>query len=320
MASTAEPTLCEPGGVAGLGDINRANPCNDWRYMRGSCEHGTERWAAYRCKRRNCPGCSAVRRWELASKIANGVRLLRNARGELGGWLVLTYADPASCDAKFKSRAVRLENEFIKWLRKEQRLRGNPTMEYAKTWELQTRSKRLHTNLICAPWVDIPHAELKKRWGAYVSVNRIRDDVTIADEAVKKRSPEGLGVYMNKLEQAVPPEWKRAVSFSRGWPKALKPEPPGRVGNIEWTREHDLLREDPGALGGFLGARALGWWAETVDGSGEFVSLMHPETCNCFEYTESSPARLEPPGAPGAPPEFAAVNDIQRRVLEDWLS
>ncbi len=319
--TTTDPILCEPTGVDGIGDIQRANPCDDWRYMRGLCDHGTERWAAYRCKRRQCSGCSVVRRWELASKIANGVRFLTNNAGELGGWLVLTYADPESAKPQFKKRAVRLENSFIKWLRREQKKRGNPTMEYAKTWEIQPTSKRLHTNLVCAPWAYIPQAVLRARWGARISVNRIVDDATIADEAVKRKSIQGLSLYMSKkLSQAVPESWHRAVSFSRGWPKAPPDAQPERVGNIEWVREHDLRREEPGALGGFFGARALGWWAETVDGSGEFVSLMHPEGCDCFEFKDGRSSRLDPPGAPGAPPDVDILGDLQRRVLEDWLS
>jgi len=142
-------------------DVDRKHPCDNWRSIRGSCTHASTRWLYVRCKRRDCVGCSKVRQWKHASRIANGVRTIGVQRC---AWLVLTYADPRSADPEFKAEAVKLENSFIRWLRAEQKKLGNDKMEYAKTWEIQPRSKRLHTNLVVGPWIKMDQEEVSKRW------------------------------------------------------------------------------------------------------------------------------------------------------------
>ena len=102
-------------------DVDRKHPCDNWRSIRGSCAHASTRWLYVRCKRRDCAGCSKVRQWKHASRIANGVRTIGVQRC---AWLVLTYADARSADPEFKAEAVKLENSFIRWLRAEQKKLG----------------------------------------------------------------------------------------------------------------------------------------------------------------------------------------------------
>ena len=124
---------------------------------------------------------------------------------------------------------------------------------------------------------------------------------------------------MAKLEQMVTAEWGRAVSYSRGWPKIERFDEPERIGDIKWVPEWLL---GAGDLARFQVAIANGWWEETTKGSGEFVSSIDPELCECFEYKEIDYGGgfRAPPTAIGAVPTDIngdRLTDIQRRVLED---
>jgi len=288
----------EPGGPLTLyGDgishprsldgVKRDNPCDAWRTMRGTCVHGAERWLYVRCKKRTCEGCAKVRQWEFASRIANGIRQYGAAHSAL---MVCTYAEPESSEPGFKPTAVRRENGFIKWLRAEQTKLGNPDMQYAKTWEIQPGTGRLHTNIIVGPWVFMSHAKIYKRWGARVSIERVKDDAAVAAEATKARSPDGLSTYLTKIEQMVPSAWHRAISFSKGWPK-LAADPPERVGDIVWTPESMI---EPGEIARFQLGQITGWWAEEREGSGEFIDQLHPEWCRCFDFKPPEPLTVNP--------------------------
>ena len=267
-------------------DVDRKHPCDNWRSIRGSCSHASTRWLYVRCKRRDCAGCSKVRQWKHASRIANGVRTIGVDRC---AFMVLTYGDPRSADPEYKPEAVKLENSFIRWLRAEQKKLGNDHMEYAKTWEIQPGSQRLHTNLIVGPWMKLDVDLIRERWGAFVgkksrlSISWVKDDQAVSKEATKAQSPDGLSTYLTKIEQMVPDDWHRAISFSKNFPKLTVMDPPERVGNIRWESERDL---EGGALAAFLHEKALGWWIETDKGSGEFYDGVRDETCSCFDWKE----------------------------------
>jgi hypothetical protein len=210
--------------------------------------------------------------------------------------MVLTYADPRSADPEFKSEAVKLENSFIRWLRAEQKKLGNDHMEYAKTWEIQPRSQRLHTNLIVGPWMRLDIDRIRERWGSRISISWVKDDQAVSREATKAQSPDGLSTYLTKIEQMVPDDWHRAISFSKNFPKLTVLDPPERVGEIRWESERDL---EGGALAAFLHEKALGWWIETEKGSGEFYDGVRDEICSCFNWKEpevSVESYYHPPG------------------------
>ena len=275
-----------------LDGVKRDNPCDAWRTMRGTCVHGAERWVYVRCKKRTCDGCAKVRQWQFSSRIANGIRQYGVDNSRVGiryqaALIVCTYAEPEAADPAFKVTAVRRENGFIKWLRVEQKKLGNPDMQYAKTWEIQPGTGRLHTNIIVGPWVHMPngHAKVYARWGARISLNWVHDDRQVAAEATKARSPDGLSTYLTKIEQMVPAAWHRAISFSKGWPK-LAADPPERVGEIVWTPESMI---EPGEIARFQLGQISGWWAEEREGSGEFIDQLHPEWCRCFDFKPPEP-------------------------------
>ena len=301
-----------------LPDVERGNPCSNWRSVRGTCSHGTERWVYIRCKRRDCDGCSAVRKWKVASRIANGIRRFGAENCSFG---VFTYAHESATDPAFKDRAVKMENSLVRWIRNIQKKQGIPQVEYAKTWELQKRGA-IHTNFVFGPWKHIPHSWIKRRWGSRVSIEWVKEDSSIAREAAKALSPDGLGSYMAKLEQMLTAEWGRAVSFSKGWPKIEPFDEPERIGDIKWDPEWVL---GPGELARFQVAIANGWWEETAKGSGEFVSAIDPELCDCFEYKEIDYGGgfRAPPTIIGADPSDVDVDrltDLQRRVLQDLFA
>ena len=273
--SLSQPTTAQ--------DVDRKHPCDNWRSIRGSCSHGSNRWLYVRCKRRDCVGCSKVRQWRHASRIANGIRVLGVERC---AFMVLTYADPRSADPEFKAEAVKLENSFIRWLRSEQKKLGNDGMEYAKTWEIQPTSKRLHTNIVVGHWIKMDQKEIAKRWqssgiGGWITVEWVRDDEAVSYEATKAQSPDGLGTYLTKIEQMVPEDWRRAISFSKNFPRLTIEEPPERMGKIKWESDRLLPL---GSIAAFKHELSLGWWIETEEGSGEFYDGVKDEACSCFAW------------------------------------
>ena len=273
--SLSQPTTAQ--------DVDRKHPCDNWRSIMGSCAHGSNRWLYVRCKRRDCVGCSKVRQWRHASRIANGIRVLGVERC---AFMVLTYADPRSADPEFKAEAVKLENSFIRWLRSEQKKLGNDGMEYAKTWEIQPTSKRLHTNIVVGHWIKMDQKEIAKRWqasgiGGWITVEWVRDDESVSHEATKAQSPDGLGTYLTKIEQMVPEDWRRAISFSKNFPRLTIEEPPERMGKIKWESDRLLPL---GSIAAFKHELSLGWWIETEEGSGEFYDGVKDETCSCFAW------------------------------------
>ena len=320
--SAEEQSLSQPTTA---NDVNRKHPCDNWRSIRGSCAHGSNRWLYVRCKRRDCVGCSKVRQWRHASRIANGIRILGVDRC---AFMVLTYADPRSAEPEFKAEAVKLENSFIRWLRSEQKKLGNDGMEYAKTWEIQPKSKRLHTNIIVGHWKYFDQKEIAKRWqasgltseeikcislspfktgqkkcenspdpdnilspdhvhtgtmqkGGWITVEKVRDDEAVSHEATKAQSPDGLGTYLTKIEQMVPEDWRRAISFSKNFPRLTIEEPPERMAKIKWESDRLLPL---GSIAAFKHELSLGWWIETEEGSGEFYDGVKDEQCSCFAW------------------------------------
>jgi len=294
-------------------DVDRKHPCDNWRSIRGSCAHASTRWLYVRCKRRDCAGCSKVRQWKHASRIANGVRTIGVDRC---AFMVLTYADPRSADPEFKAEAVKLENSFIRWLRAEQKKLGNDHMEYAKTWEIQPQSQRLHTNLIVGPWMKLDIDRIRERWGSRISISWVKDDQAVSREATKAQSPDGLSTYLTKIEQMVPDDWHRAISFSKNFPKLTVLDPPERVGEIRWESERDL---EPGALAAFLHEKGQGWWIETEKGSGEFYDGVKDERCRCFDWKEPEVA-VESYYRPAELPELSPASEIEARQLVELYS
>ena len=320
--SLSQPTTAQ--------DVDRKHPCDNWRSIRGSCSHGSNRWLYVRCKRRDCVGCSKVRQWRHASRIANGIRVLGVERC---AFMVLTYADPRSADPEFKAEAVKLENSFIRWLRSEQKKLGNDGMEYAKTWEIQPTSKRLHTNIVVGHWMSMDHKEISKRWqasgiGGWIKISWVRDDEAVSHEASKAlstdgltiskaQSPDGLAQYSTKIEQMVPEDWRRAISFSKNFPRLTIEEPPERMGKIKWESDRLLPL---GSIAAFKHELSLGWWIETEEGSGEFYDGVKDEACSCFAWKPKD-IPDEVFCAPNEKiPDLDPLSEIQARQLAELYS
>ena len=113
---------------------------------------------------------------------------------------------------------------------------------------------------------------LQELWGARVWVERVKESERIGREVAKAYSPEGLGGYLAKLEQAVPVEWGRRCSFSREWPKLPKGGI-SRLGDVIWRMAEGMSRVDF-----FREAWTDGGLVECEPG--EFAN--HSEDCMCF--------------------------------------
>ena len=218
-----------PGPSADGPSADEKVSCPNARLTLGTCkEHGVVHMVYAPCRSRECEVCGPQGRYKIAERIAYGVRQFWPC-----GWLVLTFDTEDAEEAEWKPKAVKKLGKFITWLRKR---KGMADLEYAATYELTARG-RLHINLVCGPWKFVKQRELTEKWGAYVWVQRVRDDGKVGAEAAKSYNPEALGGYMSKLYQAVPNEWGRRVSYSKGWPKVPKLK---RFGEIVWTPERNM--------------------------------------------------------------------------------
>lgn len=260
---------------------SRWKKCPKSRWVRGGCDHNTVRWVAVRCKRRDCEVCGPLGRYAIAQRIAWGIRQIEE-RGGRCAWLVLTFPQDVT-----KKEAVRRLNAFIRWLRKPEKPPegverggrrgrrwvpggGMGDLEYAATYEV-TKRGRLHINVIAGPWRYTPQEVLQERWGGIVWVALVKDEAAMGKEAAKAYSPESLGSYLSKLEQAVPED--RRVSFSRGWPKMPEGGMPRR-GHIRWELPSSLECQI------FAGQLEAGKWVEVAPGEYAWAA---GEACACFE-------------------------------------
>jgi len=269
---------------------NSERYCLNGRWVQGECvQHGQLRWVLAPCKRRDCEVCGSKGRYEIAKRIAYGVRYHWPC-----SWHTLTFDTYEAEESEWKPKAVQKLGKYIAWLRKfypgcqypvwDIRWDGSgwvvvkkhPGLQYAATYELTQRG-RLHINLIIGPWRYIPQRTLQKWWGAQMWVERVKDSESVGRETAKSYSPESLGKYLAKLEQSVPEEWGRRVSFSKGWPKLPK-EPVERKGEITWRQEWELEQVD---VARFQVEKEHGWWREVA--VGEWQPLLLPHDCSCFD-------------------------------------
>jgi len=212
---------------------SQAESCPDSRLIQATCrDHSVKRFITVPCKLRGCETCGPISRYTIAQRIAYGVRAVMK-NGQRCAWLVLTFTDDqlTGDPAIDKPAAVRHLARFIRWLRTTQAM---PDLAYVATYELGDKTQRFHINLIAGPWRFIDSDLLRVKWGARLSVEWVEDSGGMGREAAKTYSPESLGNYVSKLEQAVPRDWSRRVSYSRNWPK-LPPQAPVRVGLIDYA-------------------------------------------------------------------------------------
>ena len=150
-------------------------------------------------------------------------------------------------------------------------------------------------------------------------VEWVNDDEPIGVETTKAYTPESLGGYLIKLEQSVPEEWGRRVSYSRGWPK-VPPEPElVRSGEIKWVRQWEM---PPGELDEFLHDQIAGLWKEYS--RGEWVPIGHKPNsdCICFEWVDA-PVKLdiwESVGSPWLDSDGVLRSDGEARPWEPWMN
>lgn len=253
------------------------SPCRRGRWVSGKCPHGRARLIKVPCKKRDCEVCGEVLRQEKAERIAYGVDSIMSEGGRVA-ILVLTFREDVT-----KVEGVRRLGRFITQLRK-----VNPGMEYVATFEL-TKRGRLHINLVIGPWKYIPSAKLRALWGARLSVEYVREGSLVAKEAAKS-----LQGYVTKLEQLVPQEWGRSISFSRGWPKPPEKEPDPDEPDITWSRLSDAMGEclDVSFQRGYLLSVRDGVYAWAKE----------PQTlamCSCFEKLDGAQLRFPKPGGGG---------------------
>ena len=275
-AASASPSLVGiPHNSSNPADslATRSTFCPDARYMKAYCrEHDTTRYVPVPCKRRDCPDCGPKGRYLIAEHIALGVRELWPC-----AWIVLTFPEDVT-----RSKAARRLSNFVKQLRKK-----SPGMQYAATYEL-TKAGRIHINLIAGPWDFIPQRTLEAMWGARLWVERVKHDAAAGREAAKSYSPEALGGYLAKLEQAVP--YGRRCSFSKGWPKLPKPVSKS-PDYIDWRP----LTDDE-TLWLFMDIRSH---RVQVLPCGDYVPARFPEECTT--WCDCMPTGIPPPDYPEPP-------------------
>ena len=107
----------------------------------------------------------------------------------------------------------------------------------------------------------------------------VRSSDTAGKELAADYSPESLGGYLSKLNQAVPVEWRRRVSYSKAWPKL-----PGTVklAGVRYSLDVWPITTEWEVANGHLSETTFGVYRRT-----RFA------TCGCFDDWES------PDRAPG---------------------
>ena len=297
MASREQGTVAsEPAAPAGAvsepdlprretGSISHGARCPTPAWFRVKCvDHESVRYVRLRCKSRLCPVCGPIGRQEIADRLAYGVRWYER-KEQYTSWLVLTFPQDVS-----KEQATRRVARFMSSLRSISYER----LEYAATYEL-TQAGRLHVNLLISPWTFVPHSVLYRLWGARISVTLVRDTLAAARDSAKALSPESLGAYLGKLDQSLPPEWGRRVSFSQGWPR--RPERDGVELPAVWQAIFGPARE---SVGDWAGDGIL------IEVAPDIFAFKHAlseaGSCDCFDAlcggAEAAVAR--PPPSEGA--------------------
>ena len=252
---------------------NSARACPDMVLIRGQCEvDNVVEYVEVRCKRRDCETCGPEGRRLIAERIAFGVRKVSGSRGACA-WMVLTFGSDVT-----KTEATRRLQGLVRWLRGRM-----PGLEYVATYEL-TKRGRLHINLIAGPWGYVRQSELQRQWGGRVWVQMVRDEDAMGREAAASYSPESLGGYLSKLEQAVPRAWGRRVSYSKGWPKLPDPTKRQRKGKVAWAPPTESQ------LWVFDKARERGDVVEVRPGEFMFRSQKELKPgCECFDFVDEVP-------------------------------
>lgn len=264
--------------------------CQQGTWVRGECQHGTQRWVSRPCKRRTCPVCGQKRLSRMAYRIGYGLDVLGAGSG---GWFVGTWARDID-----KKTAIKTVGKFVRWLRSKQ-----PGLQYASTWEV-TKRGRLHVNLILVPWSYVPQKILGEKWhgfggGRVVWIQRVEPGIGVE---VSKSKLESVPSYVSKWKQMVLSG--RGVTYSLGFPKLPDNTEFKRRGQIHWLCEHGRWARD---LAGdwhcveeplrnevdiFLADLGMGYWSEV--GPGEYAFTCG-EDCDCFEIlrSERSPPAVQ---------------------------
>lgn len=271
--STGPPAERAAPSLDGTCITHEATPeiqCSNGRWCRGTCEaHSNTHWMYIPCKKRDCEVCGPKRRARVAGRVAHGIEHVGGEHG--AGWFIGTFTRDID-----KADAVKAVARFVAWIRR----RPGPRVEYASTWE-HTRRRRLHVNLVLAPWTYIPQRVLSAAWqrvggGRVVWIERV--GAGIGQEAAKSR--QDTADYFAKWEQMVPTG--RAANYSRGWPKLPDDNPTKRRGKIFWDHEWKLDREGV-TTPQFMVERQLGWWHEVTEG--EWTDT-RASPCTCFDSVQ----------------------------------
>ena len=259
-----------------------ATACPFSRPVSGECQHRTVRWVMVPCRRRVCPVCGPARLAKVAARISHGL----DSGGDPvpAAYFIGTWGKDVS-----KPQAVRTQQKFIRWLRRDL---GVP-LEYAAVWEV-TRRGRLHINLVMTGWRYVPQRILARKWqrfggGRVAWIESVGPSV--AGEVAKPNRE--LAAYLGKLEQIV--LTGRAVNFSRRWPKLPKPEPIPREGVIRWRMSS---RDDVDFIG-FGVQLTLGYWLG-ADQDGEWKRPR--ERCACFHLVPNPAPDTPIPEPPSSQP------------------
>jgi len=188
----------------------------------------------------------------MAARINRGVLLLGGAQG--AGWYVGTFDRDVS-----KKVAGQVVQKFVRWLRKRKE-KPQPDLEYVATWELAS-NRRLHVNLIMAPWKHVHYKILTRKWaslggGKIGWISRV--GVGIGEEAAKSRWT--VADYCAKHDQQV--KQGRGFCCSKNWPKLPDRHEQKRKAKIAWSY---VPRGSPEEAN-FEWEKSLGWWREAAPG------------------------------------------------------
>lgn len=185
-------------------EIRCQNPKGWYRLQ---CVHGSICYIPLRCKK-----CQPCRNWKRGKNIA---KVHAGLRGQTDIAFVTLTSLPGT-DWPF---LMKRWSQLVAWLR-----RRMPSLQYACAKEEGPQSGMKHLHIAAINWAYLPQANLSSQWAKYTGAY-------VVD--VRRSESDRVASYIAKHFAKTVPVSRKAMSFSKGWPREPH-TPPTVVASFAW--------------------------------------------------------------------------------------
>lgn len=200
-----------------------------WLLIR--CHHLSLVWVPLRCKR--CAGCRNHKRRRNIAKVRFGLENQADI-----AFITLTSLPKTTWPALMKRWS-----QLLPWLR-----RRMPGLQFACAKEEGPNTGMKHLHIAAFGWLYLPHAELSSQWEKYTGA-------WVVD--IRRAEGPSVAAYIAKHFAKTVPVSRKAMSFSKGWPR----QPPPTILHLVdkcWHPPANLEPLDVATDGSLLEFRAPG--------------------------------------------------------------